>query len=155
MYCIDTSALIAAWYERYPPDVLPPFWDKMDELISEGRLIAPTQVLEETEKRSKELHAWLKDRDSMFQPLDEAVQLKARAVLKRFPHLVGQRKNRTAADPFVIALSLISDRPVITEEKPTGSVKRPNIPDVCLDKEFKTHWLDLLGLIRQEKWVFS
>ena len=61
-YCIDTSCLIAAWEERYPPENFPKFWNYLDQLISDGRVRAPAAVLDETEKKSKELHVWLKDR---------------------------------------------------------------------------------------------
>jgi hypothetical protein len=35
-YCIDTSALIAAWYERYKPNRFPKLWEQLDQLIQEG-----------------------------------------------------------------------------------------------------------------------
>lgn len=155
MYCIDTSSLITAWYERYPPDVFPPFWDKLNELILTDKIIAPSPVLDEIERRSTELHKWLKDRDVMFQPLSENIQLKARAILEKFPRLVGQRKNRFSADPFVIALALETDKILITEENPTGKDNKPNIPDVCNNDGFRRHYFNILGLIRNEKWVFT
>lgn len=155
MYCIDTSSLIAAWYERYPPDVFPPFWDKFEELITTGRIISPSPVLNEIEKRSDELHKWLRDRNAMFHPLDEKVQLRARAVLERFPRLVGQKKNRYSADPFVIALALETEMILITEENPSGNDNKPNIPDVCSNDGFRKEYSNLLGFIRNEKWVFT
>ena len=33
-YCIDTSCLIAAWDERYPPENFPKFWEYLDKLPS-------------------------------------------------------------------------------------------------------------------------
>ncbi|WP_280175425.1 DUF4411 family protein [Mesorhizobium carmichaelinearum] len=41
IYCIDTSALIAAWYERYKPKRFPRLWDEFDKLIGQGRLVSP------------------------------------------------------------------------------------------------------------------
>jgi hypothetical protein len=61
-YCIDTSALIAAWQERYPIKNFPAFWRRIDSLIVAGNLIAPMELLRETEKRSDELHEWLSAR---------------------------------------------------------------------------------------------
>ena len=37
-YCIDTSALIAAWYERYKPNRFPKLWEQLDQLVTDGRL---------------------------------------------------------------------------------------------------------------------
>ncbi|WP_043358369.1 DUF4411 family protein [Belnapia sp. F-4-1] len=151
VYCVDTSALIAAWQERYPIENFPRFWDRLDAFIAEGRLISPDEVLRETGKRSDELHVWLKARNSMFRELDEPIQIEAAQVLARFPRLVGERKLRTSADPFVIALAKIEGLPIITEEKPTGSTSRPNIPDVCAALGVRP--MSLLELIRAERWV--
>jgi hypothetical protein len=66
-YCIDTSALIAAWYERYKPNRFPKLWEQLDQLIQEGRLVSSTLVLRECSKqRSEELHDWLQPRASML-----------------------------------------------------------------------------------------
>jgi hypothetical protein len=151
IYCIDTSSFIAAWQERYPPENFPSFWDKMDALIKAGRLMAPIDVLHEAKKRSDELHSWLKSRKAMFRELDDAVQVEAAQVLSQFPRLVGERKLRTSADPFVIALARVEGWQVVTDEKPTGSMQRPNIPDVCRQLGMTT--FDILQVIKTEKWI--
>lgn len=151
VYCVDTSALIAAWQERYPIENFPRFWDRLDAFIAEGRLVSPDEVLRETGKRSDELHAWLKARGSMFRELAEPIQIEAAQVLARFPRLVGEKKLRTSADPFVIALAKIEGWPILTEEKPTFSTNRPNIPDVCSALGVRT--VSLLEVIRAERWV--
>lgn len=156
MYCFDTSALIAAWSERYPIDHFPRFWDALDALLASGRAVAPQEVLTECSKKSDDLTAWLKKHSPMFIELDEPVQVRAAAVLAKFPRLVAERKARTAADAFVIALALERKLCVVTEERPTGSpVNRPNIPDVLNDPEFACPRVDLLGLIKAEKWIFG
>lgn len=152
IYCVDTSSLIAAWQERYPIENFPKFWDRVDGLIQENRLVSPVEVFLETKKRSDELHTWLKARKAaVFLELDDAVQTEAANVLARFPRLVGDKKLNTSADPFVIALALVQGVPVLTEEKLTGSDRKPHIPDVCaaLGVECK----NLLDMIRTEKWV--
>ena len=153
IYCTDTSSLIAAWQERYPIENFPPFWRKIDDLIEAGRLFAPVDVLNEITKRSDELHVWLKARPSMFIELDDEIQLGAIEVLRRYPRLVGERKLRTSADPFVIALARVRGLQLVTDEKPTGSDNRPNIPDVC--SGFGMTAIGLLDLIRAEKWVIG
>ena len=153
VYCIDTSSLIAAWQERYPIENFPPFWVKVDALIEAKRLTAPIEVLNETKKRSDELHGWLKARPSMFRELDDAIQIEAAQVLEQFPRLVGERKLRTSADPFVIALARVEGLELVTDEKPTGSAARPNIPDVCTALGMTT--MSVLDLIKAEKWVIG
>ena len=154
IYCIDTSALIAGWQERYPPENFPVFWRRVDELIADNRLTAPMEVLRETEKRSDELHGWLSARRQMFRELDDAIQIEAAGVLRQYPRLVGDRRLRTSADPFVIALARVAGLRVVTDEKPTGNLQRPNIPDVCLALGMPP-CMGLLDLIRAEKWVLG
>lgn len=152
-YCVDTSSLIAAWQERYPIENFPIFWTKVEGLITAKRLIAPIEVLHETSKRSDELHKWLKDRGNMFRELDEEIQIAGANVLASFPRLVGERKLRTSADPWVIAVASVEGIKIVTEEKPTGSSDRPNIPDVCKVMAIET--VSLLDLIRAEKWILG
>jgi hypothetical protein len=147
VYCIDTSALIAAWQERYPIENFPPFWNRVDSLITAGRLTAPVEVLRESGRRSDELHAWLNARKEMFRELEAAIQIEA-----RFPRLVGERRLRTSADPFVIALARVMQMQIVTEEKPQGTLQRPNIPDVCTALGMRP-CMGLLELIRAERWV--
>jgi hypothetical protein len=153
-YCIDTSALIEAWQIRYPPENFPAFWRRVDELIDDGRLIAPIEVLRETGKRSDELHAWLSARKQMFRELDDAVQIEAAKVLAQFPRLVGEKKLRTSADPWVIALARVENLQIVTEEKFSGSIDRPNIPDVCRALNMP-RCMGLLDLIKAGKWVIG
>ena len=51
----------------------------------------------------------------------------------------------------MIALALVEGAPVVTEEKRTGSNRRPHIPDVC--DAFGVECKNLLDMIRSEKWV--
>ena len=152
IYCIDTSSLIAAWQERYPIENFPKFWDRIDDLVKEGRLISPIEVFNEIKKRSDDLHDWLKGRKrNMFQELDEEVQIEVANILQQFPRLVGEKKLRSSADPFVISLARITGHQLVTEEKPTGSLNRPNIPDVCAQLGISA--IGILKVIQIEKWV--
>lgn len=124
----------------------------MDSLIEGRRLVAPMEVLTETAKRSDELHKWLVERKHMFRELEDEIQIAAAGVLAQFPRLVGERKLRTSADPFVIALGQVGNLQIVTDEKPTGSGQRPNIPDVVTALGLPP-CMGLLELIRAEKWI--
>lgn len=144
--------MIAAWHERYPIENFPKFWDRVDGLIEEKRIVSPIDVFLETRKRSAELHGWLKSRKAdVFLEMNDAVQNEAANVLMRFPRLVGEKKLNTSADPFVIALALVLELTVVTEEKPTGNDRIPHIPDVCA--AFGVECKSLIEMIRTEKWV--
>jgi predicted nucleic acid-binding protein len=129
IYCIDTSALIAAWYERYKPNRFPKLWEQFDQLISAGRLMSSIMVLDECSRRSPELYAWLKDRDAMFLPPDEQIQRRVQYIVNTYTALVQQGKEKFAADSFLIATAEVHGYTVVTEEIGPTTLKR--IPGVC------------------------
>lgn len=150
IYCIDTSALIAAWYERYKPNRFPKLWEQLDQLIQEGRLLSSSLVLRECSKqRSEELHDWLKPREAMFLAPDENVQGQVELIVNTYTGLVQAGKEKFQADPFVIALAVVSGYTVITEETGIGSLGK--IPGVC--NVMKVECINLMQLIDAEDWV--
>jgi Domain of unknown function (DUF4411) len=52
-------------------------------------------------------------------------------VLTVLPKLLRQGDKRSGGDPFVIVLAMVKSATVVTEEKPTGNIAKPRIPDVC------------------------
>jgi hypothetical protein len=120
-YSIDTSAILDGWRRYYPPDVLPDVWTGFDNLIKKGHLAATEEVVVELEKRDDEVHKWAKKRKGMFVPIDHAIQKAVSSILGAHEKLVDTRKNRSAADPFVIALAQIQGCAVVTGERATGS----------------------------------
>jgi len=153
IYSIDTSALLDGWRRYYPPDVFPLLWKKLDELIEKQILKATEEVLIELEKQDDAVFEWAKDRQQMFIPIDEDIQLAVRNLLRNHHKLIDERKNRSGADPFVIALAQVKGGIVLTGEHPTNSQKRPHIPDVC--DAVGVRWLNLLQLFREQKWTFA
>jgi hypothetical protein len=152
VYCIDTSALIAAWYERYKPNRFPKLWEQLDQLITEGRLVSSTLVLRECSKqRSEELHGWLKPREAMFITPDETVQGQVDHIVNTYTGLVSAGKEKFQADPFVIAQAKINSYTVITEETGIGSLAK--IPGVC--NAMKVECINLMQLIDEEDWVLG
>jgi len=151
-YCIDTSALIAAWYERYKPNRFPKLWEQLDQLIQEGRLVSSTLVLRECSKqRSEELHDWLQPRSAMFHTPDETVQGQVDYIVNTYTGLVSAGKEKFQADPFVIAQAKVGSYTVITEE--TGPTSRAKIPGVC--NAMKVECINLMQLIDEEDWVLG
>lgn len=151
-YCLDTSGLLDAWVRWYPPDVFPSFWLKIEDLVDSGRIIASDEVLVELESREDELYKWAKDRRQMFLPLDEDIQILAVKILEQFPRLVDTRRERSQADPFVIAVAMLHKRIAIAGEKASGTAEKPRIPNVC--NYFGVEHMGIVQLIRREKWSF-
>ena len=151
-YCIDTSAILDGWVRYYPRDVFPTLWDKLEDMIAGGRLIAPDEVLKELSKNDDDLHAWARLQDGLFCPLEDDIQIATAEILGAFPKLVNNERNRSIADPFVIAVAKVRGLSVVTGEKRKGNPARPKIPDVCDAYGIKS--LTLLELMKSEGWKF-
>jgi len=152
-YSVDTSAILDAWQRHYPPDNFPTLWDNLERLINDGVLVSSQMVLIELKKKDDDAFAWFKQRDHFFVPVDTEIQECVTNILVDHKKLIDQRKNRSGADPFVIALAQIQGCKVLTGEKPSISLqKRPHIPDVC--EALNIEWLNILNLIKEQNWVF-
>ncbi len=155
IYSLDTSALIAAFHERYPIENFDSLWHRIEELIRNGRL-KMSQIVFEEAMRDTEIKQWC-DQNQLKQDfqvtIDEAVQEHVNEVLSQFPRLVDNRTGKSGADPWVIALALTFENcVVVTEENPTHSQNRPKIPDVCA--YFNLQCIKIVDLIKKENWIF-
>ncbi len=158
-YCIDTNALIDAWRGAYPKDVLPDLWNKFEEMIDDGSLIATEEVFNELNKQDDELVLWAKSRSKLFIPIDEDIQNTVRDILYKYPKMINVKKSKSMADPWVVALAIINKAKVISSEKyqqsktkaldQTSTVK---IPDVC--RVFNITCFDVVGFCRDLNLVF-
>lgn len=153
IYCADTNVFIDAWVRSYPIDILPTLWRNFERLILEKRLISPYEVKRELEKKTDPLLDWAKQQEGLFQPDEEDMQRVLLEVMSRFPLLVESKKNRSGADPWVIALAKVRHATVLTQEQFSSNPAKPRIPDVC--QAFSVPFVDLLTLIRRERWMFS
>ena len=150
-YSIDASIMIEGWRRQLPPDIAPGLWDGLDDLIRSGDLRATEEVLVELERKDDEVFEWARERPDLFVPINEEIQMLVREILAEHKTLIDTRKNRSSADPFVIALARMNSCLVLTDERSTGSAKRPHIPDVCA--AYNVECNNLLGLMRREGWV--
>lgn len=46
LYCLDSSSVIAAWDERYPPENFPAFWAQMEQALTSGLIVVPEAVMD-------------------------------------------------------------------------------------------------------------
>ena len=121
IYSLDTSALIAAFHERYPIDNFRSLWRKIEELIRNGRL-KMSQIVFDEAMRDTDIKQWCDEyqlKPDFQVAIDESVQEKVSEVLSEFRRLVDSRTGKFGADPWVIALAMITQNcTVVTEEIP-------------------------------------
>lgn len=150
-YVIDTCSLIKL-REDYPPDIFPNVWEKMSLLADSGTLISSDEVFEELnvdEAIGDPVLAWAEDHRSIFYPLDGFIQGKASEILSSFPGLLDLKRNKSGADPFVIATAIYFSCIVVTDELPTkNSNGRVKIPDVCSKLSISN--INLIEMMRAE-----
>jgi len=147
-YVIDTSSLLELPFS-YPKDNFPGVWQKIEELIDEGKMISSEEVLIELGRKDDDIFRWAKDKKESFFPIDKDIQIAVTKILTTHGNIVSLRGNKSNADPFIIALASIQACTIVTQETPTGNPARLKIPDVCND--LKIECLTLVGLLKREE----
>ena len=156
VYSLDTSALFAAFNERYPIENFPPFWRKIKALITNHRLKMVEIAFEEA-MRDTGVQQWCDQ--NQLEPylqwtVDNSIQVAVSEILSIFPKLLDDRSGKSGADPWVVALAMTSRNCIVlTEEGPTKRSNRPKIPEAC--NHFGVEYISLVDLIRRENWVFD
>ncbi len=140
IYCLDTNVLIQPWNNYYSPELCPDYWKVLAELVSEGTIFCTDEVRRELLQADDGLSEWIKVNHEFVRDIDDDVQIKLRTILEKFPRLVDTIRDRSMADPWVIAHAMSADATVVTKEMPSNSVKRIRIPDVC--QEFNVRCID-------------
>ena len=156
IYSLDTNSLIDAYRKLYPMENFPTLWNDFETLIRQDRLKMSEFVFAEA-MRDKFLRNWCDDKK--LQPhlelkIDDADQIAVRNILINYPGIFKVKKGKSGSDPWVIALATRYSQNVIvvSEEKLTGNLQFPRIPDVCKDSNIE--YITIAGVIQKEKWVY-
>lgn len=159
-YCIDTSALILWWVERYGPETFESLPQKISSLIEEGRMCASRSVKDEIKddptSEDVTLAKWCREQSGFYEEDDADVQKIASALLQKY-QTPKKKHGIDGADPFVIARAAINGVGwcVVSAENPaTGNPqKNPNIPFVCAGEGIEH--IDFYNMMRREGWKFG
>lgn len=153
-YSIDTSCIIHAWRRAYPPAHFTSFWAAVEVLIDNGTIIASIEVLMELKKKDDDIYQWVSSLPlHLFMELDNQQQAILSHIMGNYPRLVDTTKGRSECDPFVIALALAYQTPLIViSEENSGKLNSPKIPDVCRAEGIIC--IKLVELVQREGWVF-
>lgn len=152
IFCLDTSAWLDGWVRDYPEEVFPSLWEKLAERIEGGQVRCSEEVYVELEKKDDGIHDWLKKHKQAVVPINEEIQKIVTELLKEHPRLVDTFRQRSQADPFVIATAEALGAVVVTGEKPRGKLDIPKIPDVCEQRRIPC--ISFLQMLRELGWKF-
>ena len=148
LYVFDANVWIDLGRHQ-PPDIYVNLWKLIDAAIADGTIRSPEEVLIELQVGADNLAATLKQREGLFVPPDEAVQLAIQEITDNCDGFVDPDGDRDRGDPFVVALAKERGGVVVTKERPRrGPTGRPRIPDACAQFEVPClHWFDFLKVI--------
>lgn len=146
LYCLDSGVFINSWTKHYPVEVFPAVWNHLDQLCQANRVFVPDDVAKEVAAGDDGVSKWLKDRKKIIVKQNEKVILQMKEIINSYPRLAAEGSRRSAADPWVIAFAMIKHAILVTEEQPSGNIKKPKIPDVCIDLDIQ--YTNTVGLLR-------
>ena len=130
-YSCDTSAFLDAWVRHYPPDTFPGVWEQIGKLVVRGRILFIDEVVTELGRKDDGAEEWVLSRPESIIAIDGRIQDAVTDLLRDHQRMLDTRRNKSGADPFVIALAQVRQCSVLSGERSTGSLRRPKIPDVC------------------------
>lgn len=146
VYIIDADSWIACHEERYPTDVFPGIWDRIQAAAFDDMIKTPRQAVKETGDGSNGVSAWIRTiQPSIVLQETTSVVDKMNDVIHKFPTLT--RGIEESADPWLVAHAMVlSDAVVVTEEsRSLGG--RPKVPNVCA--AFGVQSINLLTMFRR------
>ncbi|MBW0001841.1 MAG: DUF4411 family protein [Verrucomicrobia bacterium] len=151
------------WILRYPPSTFPSLRDRIEGLISSGRLVTSEFVVQELGVKGDELFDWAKAQTSFSISTSQEVANEMASIVARFPAWWIQARKRTKADPFLIALAKTQGLTVVSQETLAAAKKRPRrqggtyIPDVCAAMNIpciNIPCITFLEMMQREGWTF-
>lgn len=151
-YCLDANVLIEAWQKYYSPKFCSDYWEVLNELGKQGRIFLPEMVYEEFTRTEDDLLQWLNQSKIPVQKIDEPITKCLQAIYLKDPlhkYLVDNIKQRSLADPWVIAHAINEKATVVTRENKATALnsKRIKIPNVC--DNMGVRWINDFQLIEE------
>ena len=157
-YCLDANVLIQAWQKYYNPKFCPDYWNVLIELGKKGKIFIPEMVSIEIIRTEDELSKWLRTSKIPIIKINEPTTKCLQNIYKTnssHKTLVDSSKNRSIADPWVIAHAIHENATVVTkEEKVTASnSNKIKIPNVC--DNMGVRWINDFQFIDELKINFN
>jgi glyoxylate utilization-related uncharacterized protein len=136
VYCLDANVLIQAWQKYYSPKFCPGYWNVLNHLGQKKKIFIADEVYKEITRTEDDLSKWLKASKIPVRKIDSNVTRCLQEIYAKDPThkmLVDNTKNRSLADPWVIAHAMNEHAVVVTKEEKITALNSPKIkiPNVC------------------------
>ena len=157
LYSLDTSFFMDWQARYYPLDVFASLGEKIEKMIAAKTCGAVRLVKDEIDSvGTPGLRSWAKSHPGLFVPMTPEIQLEGTSIEAKYPDLTDPKAIYQSADAYVIALAKLNNGIVVSQETSAQEKRKPPknyyIPDVCRD--LGVACINLLGLMRREKWIF-
>ncbi len=157
-YCLDANVLIQAWQKYYSPKFCPDYWKVLNGLGTKGIIFLPQTVHEEITRTDDDLAKWLKESKIPVHKINTEVTECLKSIYAKNPAhktLVDNTRQRSLADPWLIAHAIRENACVVTKEHEETAVnaKRIKIPNVC--ENMGILWIDDFKFIEELNISFS
>lgn len=136
---LDANVLITAknWY--YAFDVVPVFWDWIDDEAAKGTIASTDMVYDDLKNGGDDLAAWVKARRASMFHMDSTAAEVATKIAEQGtwiqsvgfkPHV--HAEYMACADPFIVGVAAAGSHCVVTlEAADPNRRKKVKIPDAC------------------------
>ena len=156
MYILDTNVFIQAKNFYYGFDIVPAFWDWLDEEFENGVIVSIKPVYDELVAGKDELADWAKDRkdDGWFIPVDDVdtqikfAEISQWTVTSDFKE-PAKKEFLKVADSLLVAKARERGATIVTHESlyDPKIKKKIKIPNVC--EEFGIPYMSTFELMRE------
>jgi hypothetical protein len=153
IYCVDADSL--SEMSRLRRDVLPSLWTTLEQLIADGRLLVPHEVVRELSRRYPETAAWLEQHGASVELDNDQISI-VRKIRKRVA-LTDVDQSEPSGDELVVALALArqpaqiafeTDSYVVVTQETRSTTGRRKIPNAC--DAFGVECIKLMDMFARE-----
>ena len=152
-FTLDTNILVGL-VRRYPRDIFPAMWDRLEGGVAAGNSCICEAILREVHRGGDELHTWAKNLPGFVCPVTDVELMTVAEIASAHPGWVQGQVNE--ADPFIIAHAKAERATIVTEETKKGpgtADHNQKIPNVAA--EFNVSTITFLDYVRRQNWKFS
>ena len=153
-YLTDADVLIAAYRDRYPPDLFPDLWDSLSHHLSSGRVLIIDRVSDEI-LFPNGLVQWVEQAANGYfpstatQPIADAYRQLMDWVQEN-PQFtqVARADFARGADGWIVAYAMVHGAIVVTNEVAAPDARRKvPLPDLC--NQFHIRSINTIAMLRE------